>query len=43
VGLSRRAIAILAGAAVVYFLFPDKQGEEQFLAQYADEDAASTE
>jgi MFS transporter, DHA2 family, multidrug resistance protein len=36
------AIAILAGAAVVYFLFPDKQGEEQLLAQYADEDAAST-
>ena len=33
-------IAIAAGAVLVFFMFPDKPGEEQLLAQYHTEDTA---
>jgi len=35
-------IAVLAGAVLVYFLFPKKQEEEQLLAQYLADDTADT-
>jgi hypothetical protein len=34
-------IAVLLGAAVVFFLFPAREKEEQLLARYATEDAAA--
>jgi DHA2 family multidrug resistance protein-like MFS transporter len=36
-------IAVLAGAALVFFLFPKKQEEQELLAQYAAEDAPREE
>jgi DHA2 family multidrug resistance protein-like MFS transporter len=36
-------IAVLAGAALVLFLFPKKQEEQELLAQYAAEDAPREE
>jgi hypothetical protein len=34
-------IAVLLGAAVVFLLFPAREEEEQLLARYATEDAAT--
>jgi len=36
-------VAILLGAALVYFFFPDKDGERELLAAYAAEDGAAAE
>ena len=35
-------IAVLVGAALVFFLFPDLQGEKQLLAEYQAQDTAAT-
>ena len=37
------AIAIVLGAALVFFCFPKKQDEQRLLAQYAAEDATTEE
>jgi hypothetical protein len=34
------AVAILLGAVLVYFCFPRKEGEQQLLREYAEQDAA---
>ncbi|HVN49835.1 MAG TPA: hypothetical protein VMT43_00300, partial [Acidimicrobiales bacterium] len=35
-------VAVLLGATLVFFFFPDAEGEKHLLAQYAAEDAAAT-